>query len=140
MLFRSIFWNNDAPQFFTLEDMKKNDFNISVIADVTCDIAPVSSVPSTLFASTIAEPVFGYNPKTMQAEAPFQPNVIDVMSIDNLPNELPRDASEFFGKQFIENILSDLLHIENSGVIQGATICSEGKLTALFEYLSDYAS
>ena len=135
-----IFWNNDAPQFFTLEDMKKNDFNISVIADVTCDIAPVSSVPSTLFASTIAEPVFGYNPKTMQAEAPFQPNVIDVMSIDNLPNELPRDASEFFGKQFIENILSDLLHIENSGVIQGATICSEGKLTALFEYLSDYAS
>ena len=76
----------------------------------------------------------------MQAEAPFQTHVIDVMSIDNLPNELPRDASEFFGKQFIENILPDLLHIEHSGIIQGATICAEGKLTPLFEYLSDYAS
>ena len=135
-----IFWNNDAPQFFTLEDMKKVDFNIKVIADVTCDIAPVSSVPSTLFASTIADPVFGYNPKTMQAEVPFQAHVIDVMSIDNLPNELPRDASEFFGKQFIENILPDLLHIEHSGIIQGATICAEGHLTPLFEYLSDYAN
>ena len=135
-----IFWNNDAPQFFTLEDMKKSDFNISVIADVTCDIAPISSVPSTLFATTIAEPVFGYNPETMQAEAPFQPNVIEVMSIDNLPNELPRDASEFFGKQFIENILSELLHLEDSGIIQGATICNDGALTPLFDYLSDYAS
>ena len=135
-----IFWNNNAPQFFTLEDMKKSDFRISVIADVTCDIAPVSSVPSTLFATTIADPVFGYNPKTMQAEAPFQPNVIEVMSIDNLPNELPRDASEFFGKQFIENILSELLHLEDSGIIQGATICNDGALTPLFDYLSDYAS
>jgi saccharopine dehydrogenase (NAD+, L-lysine forming) len=133
-----IFWDNHAPQFFTIEDMKRADFKIKVIADITCDIAPKSSVPSTLFATTIAEPVFGYNPITEQAEKPFSPDVIDVMSIDNLPNELPRDASEFFGNQFIENILPELLHHEQSVIIDGATICKNGDLTPYFEYLRDY--
>jgi alanine dehydrogenase len=135
-----IFWNNKAPQFFTLEDMKKDDFSIRVIADVTCDIAPIASVPSTFYATTIAEPVYGYLPHNQTITAPFLPNTIDVMSIDNLPNELPRDASDFFGKQFIENILPDLLHIENSGIIQGACMTNHGELTPIFEYLSDYVN
>jgi ABC-type uncharacterized transport system YnjBCD substrate-binding protein len=120
--------------------MKNPEFKIKVIADVTCDIAPESSVPSTLEASTIAAPVYGYNPETQQIEVPYQPNVIDVMAIDNLPNELPRDASEFFGKQFIENILSELLHYEDSAIMENATLTKQGKLTPMFDYLKDYVS
>ena len=133
-----IYWDPKAPAFFTKKDMKAHDFNIQVIADVTCDIAPEASVPSTLFSTTIAEPVFGYNPKTEFATAPYILDGIDVMSIDNLPNELPRDASDFFGRQFVEKVLPELLHFDDSDILQNASIVHNGDLTPRFEYLRSY--
>ena len=137
LMINGIYWDNAAPAFFSKEDMKLADFNIKVIADITCDIAPVASIPSTLFAATIAEPVFGYDVETEQATEPYQANTVDMMTIDNLPNELPRDASQNFGEQFIEYILDELLKVESS-VIERATITNNGDLTAHFEYLRDY--
>ncbi|MFN7119355.1 MAG: NAD(P)-dependent oxidoreductase [Saprospiraceae bacterium] len=133
-----IYWNPKAPSFFTKEDMCKPDFNIKVIADVTCDLAPESSVPSTLKASTIADPVFGYDPLSESEAAPFQEHVIDMMTIDNLPSEMPRDASAYFGEQFIQHILPELLHAEQSDIIKRATVTSNGHLTPLFQYLHHY--
>lgn len=132
-----IFWDDRSPAFFTVEDMRRPDFRIRVIADVTCDIAPLSSVPSTIRASTIADPVYGYDPFTKQETAPYQPHVIDVMAIDNLPNEMPRDASAAFGEQFIEHILPEFSKPQ-SAVIERATIAENGCLTKRFEYLEDY--
>ncbi|NUO03785.1 MAG: hypothetical protein HUU01_24490 [Saprospiraceae bacterium] len=132
-----IFWDDRAPAFFTLEDMRRPDFRIRVIADVTCDIAPLSSVPSTIRASTIADPIYGFDPFTNQETTPHQPHVIDMMAIDNLPNEMPRDASQAFGEQFIEHILPELLKPEST-VIERATIAENGCLTKRFEYLEDY--
>jgi len=132
-----IYWNNDAPPFFTLEEMKTDDFNIQVIADVTCDIAPISSIPSTIKASTIPDPVFGYNPNTNKVDLPYQDNVIDMMTIDNLPNELPRDASEAFGNMFIEHVLPQLEN-NNSDIIERATLCKEGQLGKHFTHLQKY--
>jgi hypothetical protein len=60
------------------------------------------------------------------------------MSIDNLPGELPRDASEDFGKQLIESTLRDLFSENESPVIERATILKNGRLTAAFGYLEDY--
>lgn len=132
-----IYWDNRAPAFFTTEEMAKPTFNIQVIADVTCDIAPESSIPSTLRASTIAEPIFGYDPQTGQESAPHLPHVIDMMTIDNLPNELPRDASQAFGQQFMEHILPELLK-EKSEILERATVAEGGRLGRHFEYLADY--
>ena len=137
IMINGIYWDNAAPAFFTKEEMRSPDFNIKTIADVTCDIAPVSSIPSTLFASTIADPIFGYDPKTEAATKPFGENVVDMMTIDNLPNELPRDASESFGNQFIKNILPELLK-ENSDILERATVAENGDLGKHFEYLRDY--
>jgi alanine dehydrogenase len=138
LMINGIYWDNDAPAFFTKEDMKEPSFNLQVIADVTCDIAPVSSIPSTLRASTIAAPVFGYDPVTGAETAPYQAHAIDMMTVDNLPNELPRDASKAFGKQFIEHILPELLK-DSSKVIERATVAVDGKLGPHFQYLSAYA-
>lgn len=132
-----IYWDNDAPPFFTINDMKSEDYNIKVIADVTCDIAPVSSVPSTLKASTIPDPVFGYNPKLEKEDKPFQKDTVDMMTIDNLPNELPRDASEAFGEMFIEHVLPELGKDE-SDILNRATLSKDGKLGEHFQYLKDY--
>ncbi|MFK7936513.1 MAG: alanine dehydrogenase, partial [Saprospiraceae bacterium] len=137
IMINGIYWDNNAPAFFTKNEMKSSGFNIKTIADVTCDIAPVSSIPSTLRASTIADPFFGYDPHTEAEAAPFQEHVIDMMTIDNLPNELPRDASKAFGEQFIEHILPELLK-EDSGVVERATVAANGELGQHFEYLSDY--
>ncbi len=140
ILMNGIYWDEKIEKLFELEDVKKENFNISVIADVTCDIH--GSVPCNLEATTIADPVYGFDKNTLQKAEPFQPtkNVIDIMAVDNLPNELPRDASKFFGEFLEKNIFADLIANDHtSGMLQRATICSEGKLTRYFEYLSDYA-
>lgn len=137
VMINGIYWDNNAPAFFTVDEMTKSNFNIKVIADVTCDIAPVSSIPSTIKASTIADPIFGFDPKTNKETDPFQPESIDMMTIDNLPNELPRDASKAFGEQFMTSILPELLK-EDSPIIQRATVARNGQLGPHFQYLKDW--
>lgn len=140
IMINGIYWDNNAPAFFTKEEMADSSFKIKTIADVTCDIAPVSSIPSTLFASTIANPIFGYDPKTNKEAAPFADGIIDMMTVDNLPNELPRDASLSFGQQFIEHIAAELANENESALLQRATVTQNGKLGKHFDYLADYAA
>ncbi len=134
-----VYWDKRIPAFFTKEEMKSPDFKIKVIADITCDIAPISSVPSTIRASTIQDPVYGYHPiKECECE-PYNLYSIDVMAVDNLPNELPRDASKNFGDLFVERIIPALTH-NSDEMLQRATIVQDGKLTSYFEYLSDFVN
>ncbi len=137
IMINGIYWDNNAPAFFSIDDMNSGDFAIKVIADVTCDIAPVSSIPSTLKASTIADPVFGFDPVSSQETDAYQDGKIDMMTIDNLPNELPRDASTAFGQQFISAILEELLK-DNSAVIERATVAVNRGLGSHFAYLENY--
>ncbi len=132
-----IYWHPEAPAFFTVDQMQSNDFSIQVIADVTCDIAPEASIPSTLRPSTIAEPVYGYDPHSNVEIDPYSGG-IDVMAIDNLPNELPKDASVAFGNMFINEILKPLENGDDS-IIKRGTIVDQGNLTDKFKYLSNYA-
>lgn len=135
-----IFYDGKAPAFFTREEMQSPDFQIKTIADITCDLMPRSSVPCTIRASKIADPVFGFDPVTGQEVPPFGPDSIDVMAIDNLPSELPRDASAFFGRQLLGAIFPELLRGKNSAVIHRGMITEDGKLTKPFEYLADYVA
>ncbi|MEL7250396.1 MAG: NAD(P)-dependent oxidoreductase [Bacteroidota bacterium] len=139
MMLNGIYWDSRAPAFFSQEQMSLPEFKIKVIADITCDIAPVSSIPSTLFASTIADPVFGFDPKMGQQTTPYQNHVIDMMTIDNLPSELPRDASTAFGKMYIEQVLPHML-APNSAMIERATIARNGRLGPQFGYLLDFVN
>ncbi len=138
IMINGIYWDNRAPAFFTKEEMRQGDFKIKVIADVTCDIAPVASIPSTLRASTIANPIFGYDPISESETQAHQDHVVDMMTVDNLPNELPRDASKAFGEQFIEHILPEFFKAE-SDILDRATIARDGVLGECFGYLEDYA-
>jgi alanine dehydrogenase len=139
IMLNGIYWDRRIPVFFTKEDMKRKDFTIQVIADVTCDIAPNSSIPSTLRASSIAEPIYGYDPFLEKETKPFQKHCIDVMAVDNLPNELPRDASEDFGNQLIARVWGELNQID-SRMLSEATITLDGNLSKPYEYLRDYVS
>lgn len=138
IMINGIYWDNQAPAFFTRKEMQAEDFKIKVIADVTCDIAPVASIPATIRPSTIADPIFGYDPHTGLETAPFQAKGVDMMAIDNLPSELPRDASESFGNQFIQHILPEFLQPQ-SDMLDRATIAVQGQLGSHFQYLKNYA-
>lgn len=137
IMINGIYWDNNAPQFFTADQMAADNFAIKVISDVTCDIAPVSSIPSTLRASTIDDPIFGYDPVTKKEVLPHQSDAIDMMTIDNLPNEMPRDASSAFGEMFIEHVIPELQK-ESSEMLEKATITKQGNLGTHFEYLRNY--
>ncbi|MEA3450452.1 MAG: NAD(P)-dependent oxidoreductase [Bacteroidota bacterium] len=131
------FWDHKSPKFFTREDAKEADFNIKVIGDVSCDID--GPIASTLRASKIEDPFYDYNPQTEKEEDAFSnENNISVMAVDNLPGELPRDASEDFSLTLIENIIPHLLGNDSDEVIKRATITKEGKLTETYSYLNDW--
>lgn len=131
------FWDPRSPLFFTREDMKKPDFRISVIADISCDIN--GPIPSTHRVTTISDPFYSYNPILEIEEPAFSRQTnITVMSIDNLPGELPRDASQDFGKMLMSSVLLDLLSEIKSPMIERATILRDGKLTPGYNYLKDF--
>lgn len=131
------FWDPKSPVFFTKEDMKKPDFRISVIADISCDVN--GPIPSTLRATTIADPFYSYNPHLETEEPAFsRQSNITVMAIDNLPGELPRDASHDFGEQLMQGTLHDLLTGTASQMLERASILKDGRLTPGFSYLHDY--
>ena len=135
-----IFYDPKAPAFFTREEMQQPDFQIKTIADITCDMMPHSSVPCTLRASKIADPVYGFDPASGLEVPPFAPGSVDVMAIDNLPSELPRDASAFFGRQLLGAIFSELLRGNDSAVVRRGMLTEGGKLTENFAYLADYVA
>jgi saccharopine dehydrogenase (NAD+, L-lysine forming) len=139
LLINGIYWDKNIAPLFTKEDVGRDDFRISVIADITCDID--GSVPINVGASTIADPVYGINRKTLEKVPPFQhtKDIVDIMAVDNLPNELPRDASKYFGAHFEKYILHELLEGYNNHLIERATICADGKLLPRYAYMADYA-
>ncbi|RZS95282.1 NAD(P)-dependent oxidoreductase [Cecembia calidifontis] len=138
ILMAAAYWDSRAPRLFELEDISSEDFNISVIADITCDIH--GSVPTTVKASTISDPVYDIDRDSFEILPAFgKQNSISVMAIDNLPTELPRNASEEFGQQLIENLIPELLK-PSSKILDKATIAKEGDLTLEFMYLKDYVN
>ena len=136
ILMNGVFWDLDVPRLFTKEEVKDPGFRISVISDITDDYN--GSVPINLGDQTIEDPVYGVDRVTLEKTKPFLENAIDIIAVGNLPNELPRDASKYFGEQLIKFILPDLLG-NSSQIIEGATIVKQGALTPKFDYLSDYA-
>jgi saccharopine dehydrogenase (NAD+, L-lysine forming) len=137
ILIAGAFWDPKAPVLFKREDILADDFKIRIIADITCDIQ--GSIPSTLRSSTIEAPIYDFNPSENAIESALRDEAnITVMAVDNLPCELPRDASDSFGNELVKNVLSHLLGEDLSEIIARATICEKGTLTKRFSYLQGF--
>lgn len=130
------FYGDGAPYLYTREDVKHPDFNISVVADISCDID--GPVATTLRASTIADPIYGYDPQS-ETETDFKKEgAIAVMAVDNLPCELPRDASNGFGEAFSKYVVPAFFNNDVDGILERARMTQNGKLTERFAYLQGY--
>lgn len=131
------FYGNDAPVILSLDMLRANDNKIKVVADISCDVD--GPIACTIKASTIAEPLFGFHPMENKEVDVFHPAAIVVMSVDNLPCELPKDASEGFGEMFMEHVIPAFFNGDKDGILARAKITENGKLTKRFEYLQEYA-
>lgn len=136
ILINGVYWDQHMPRLFELADMHQVNFRITTIADITDDKG--GSIPCNLGDGTINEPVYGVDKNTFQRTDPYLPNSVDIMAVGNLPNELPRDASRYFGEQLIKFVLDDL-RTGGSETIRKATIVKDGVLTPGYAYMKEYA-
>ncbi len=133
------YWDPRAPRLFTREQILKNDFEIKLIADITCDID--GSIPATKMPSTIEDPLYDYNPSQDKVEPALSDEAnITMMAVDNLPGELPRDASKDFGDEFVDRVLPALLEKDLQKIISRATITKKGHLGGHFQYLDNFVN
>lgn len=137
ILLNGIYWEKDMPRLFESSQIQQTQFNIVTIADVTDDA--FGSVPINLGDQTLEDPVYGVDRNTLRKTVPYQPNSIDVMAVGNLPNELPRDASRYFGEQLIKFLLEDLLLKKENPALTHAMLLQQGQLTPAYQYMRSYA-
>ena len=136
ILMNGIYWDETVPRLFSMDTLQRPDYKMFTIADITDDKG--GSVPCNLGDAPPQAPVYGVDRFSGKQTEPYLPGSVDVMAVGNLPNELPRDASRYFGEQLIKYVFQDLIS-GGSPILEGATMLSEGKLTQPFEYLHAYA-
>ncbi|MDP4213911.1 MAG: alanine dehydrogenase, partial [Bacteroidota bacterium] len=137
ILLNGIFWEPRMPRLMEWEDLESPDFRIQTIADITDD--KEGSIPFNLGDALMEDPVYGVDKISGKRTAPYLPGSVDIMAVGNLPNELPRDASRYFGEQLIKYVLEDLFK-KDSPTIERATMVDQGKITRAFEYLTEYGA
>ena len=130
------FFGDGAPYLYTREDVRNLEFRIEAVADISCDID--GPVATTIRSSTIADPVYGYDRETGEEIDFKDPRAVAVMAVDNLPAELPRDASEGFGDTFVEHVIPAFFNGDADGILARARMTQNGKLTSGYAYLQDY--
>ena len=136
LLINGVYWDQYMPRLFEPGDMQRPDFRIKTIADITDDKG--GSIPCNMGDATIDDPVYGVDKVTLKRTAPYLPGSVDLMAVGNLPNELPRDASRYFGEQLIKFVLDDIRK-GGSETIRKATIVKDGMLTNDYTYMKEYA-
>ena len=136
ILMNGVYWEKGIPPLFTLEELKDENSVLTTIADITDDA--FGSVPCNLGDATSDDPIYGVQLDSCEKCNPYNYNCVDIMAVGNLPNELPRDASRFFGEQLIKYVLGDLVKGGNP-IIEKATMLNKGKLTDYYNYLAEYA-
>ncbi len=136
--FAGHFHANNAPLILTREMLNASDCKLKVVADISCDVN--GPIACTIRSSTIEEPLYGYFPFEDKEVDFFHPAAVAVMAVDNLPCEIPKDASEGFGEQFMEHVIPAFFNGDKDGILKRAKITENGKLTERFSYLQDYVN
>lgn len=133
------FWSSKSPIILPNDVLKDESCRIKVIADVSCDVD--GPIASTIRASKIGDSIYGYDPETKSEVNFLNENAIAVMAVDNLPCELPKDASEDFGNELLKNVLPALFCDDPDRIIERASETNfKGELAEEFKYLEDYAN
>ncbi|XP_063674612.1 alpha-aminoadipic semialdehyde synthase, mitochondrial-like [Bolinopsis microptera] len=161
-LVNGLYWEAPAPRVLSDEDavrmfgkgsQAKNNImrgipqiphKMLAISDITCDIG--GSIEFSKEPTTVGSPFQLYDPKTRTVHSDFSRDGVMVMSIDNLPCQLPREATEYFGDCLMPHLADflSLTHDESilsqanntSPCISRAIITNQGDLAPDYKYIS----
>jgi len=133
MLITGHFWDPKFPKLFSLNQISEFK-KLKIIGDITCDVN--GSIPTTIRSTSIAKPYYSIDINSMK-EIDLCNKGIAVMAVDNLPSELPREASEEFGNSIISEVLPYLIN-KDDGRIYRATTASKGKFYPSYSYLENF--
>jgi len=148
MLIHTSYWDGKYPRMVTKNMLRKlsrrRPFRLEFINDISCDVN--GSVEITYKTTNRDNPVFTYDPKNSSFIDGHQQPGITVLAVDNLPSELPKDASVEFGSlirdyvyQLAAHGIKDVTkHAALPAEIRRAVITEKGKLTKDYRYLRDY--
>ncbi len=149
VIVNGIYWDARYPRLVTKDALQKlwekaEQPRLKVIGDVSCDIE--GSIECTMKSTEPDEPCFVYDPLTREARDGYEGQGPVVMAVDILPSELPRDASEDFGrvlKDYIPAIVdadfsAPFEELRLPAPIKRAVIVHRGELTPDFRYLQQY--
>ena len=136
IFFAGHYHNPKAPKLISNSDLSNSDFNIKLIADISCDID--GPIVSTIRPSTIDNPFYGFHKINLNECDYLDPEALVVMAVDNLPCELPRDASEMFGEMFFNHVIPSFFNNDKEKILYNSRVTLNGNLTPRFSYLMDY--
>lgn len=133
VIVNGVYWEPRHPRLLTKEQASRlgDRSRLLAIADISCDIG--GSIEFTDRATTIDSPFFHYNPSGKAGDRQATSG-IQVMSVDNLPSQLPRDASEHFGRA-LTPLVGMLVSGLSDEVLEQATICRDGRLAERYSSL-----
>ncbi|NQT62043.1 MAG: hypothetical protein HQ556_03705 [Candidatus Marinimicrobia bacterium] len=147
MLVNCIYWDTPYPRLVTLEDIKAHyasDKTLMVVGDITCDID--GAIQFNTGATLSPDPVYIHDINTGKKIMGFKGEGPVVMAVDNLPTELPREASAAFGEALIPFVFAmgacdysePFDSLDLPAEVKRAVIAHAGKLTPDFEMLKKY--
>ena len=150
VLVHGSYWDTPYPRIMTkslIKELSRDpDLRLKVIGDISCDIQ--GGVEFTMKATEISDPVFVYHPETEEYTMGFDGEGIPIMSVDILPSELPRDASESFSDALFPfaqaiakaDFSKSFQEVELPAALKRATILYHGQLTENFKYLEPHVA
>lgn len=148
MLINCIYWDKRYPRLITKDYLKnlysKGRPKLNVIGDISCDVD--GAVECTVKATEIQDPIYVYNPFKQDIAMGHEGEGIQIMAVDILPSELPRDSSNGFGDvlvNFVKPIADTDFNVPHEELelpkaIKKGLILHNGELTPEFKYLNEF--
>ncbi|MCK4546566.1 MAG: hypothetical protein KAW17_03905 [Candidatus Eisenbacteria sp.] len=149
VLMNCIYWDERYPRLADVDQLRNlsagpGEPKLVAVGDITCDVN--GSLACTVFDTESGDPVYIYDPETRRAVSGFKGPGLAVMSVGNLPCELPRGASSTFSNALKPFILT-LAHVDFAGRFENAelpdpirrsVILWKGEFTPRFEYMKEF--
>ncbi|KAG9443907.1 hypothetical protein H6P81_015247 [Aristolochia fimbriata] len=134
-----MYWEKRFPRLLTtkqIQELKVRGCPLVGISDISCDIG--GSIEFINQTTSLERPFFRYNPLDDSYNNDMDGDGIICLSVDILPTEFAREASQHFGdilSHFIGSLASTKDISELPSHLQRACIVHQGSLTALYEYI-----
>ncbi len=147
VIMNCIYWDERYPRLITKDFLKENYADIKklqIVGDISVDIN--GAIEFTEKTTNPSSPVFVYNPIKDDISDGFKGEGIAVMSVDNLPCELPRESSIAFSNalfSYIPKIVksdysTSFQELDLPSEIKRAVILHHGKLTSDYQYINKF--